>query len=166
MSGESSKSSAREPEQAAAEHVNGVVRQVEREAATAQDPHHGVVLPQHRGARGDPRLDDAGRPRMEKEHAARAEDRLAQLRLPATARVGGRELAHDDLDHAVQQVVLAAHVGVERHRLDAELLAEPAHADRFDPVPIRQLDGSLEHALSRQRLAPLRVLDLHSQIAP
>ena len=113
-----------------------------------------------------PRLDDVGRPRMAEEHAARAEDGLAQRRLPAAARVDGRDLAHDDLDHAVEQVVLAAHVGVERHRLDAELLAEPAHADRFDPVPIRQLDGSLEHTLSRQRLAPLRVLDLHSQIAP
>ena len=36
----------------------------------------------------------------------------------------------------------------------------------FDPVPVRQLNCSLEHALSRQRLAPLRVLDLHSQLAP
>ena len=86
---------------------------------------------------------------MAKQHAARAEDGLAQRRLPGATQVGGRELAHDDLDHAVQQVVLALHVGVERHCLDAELLAEPAHADRFDPMPIRQLDGSLDHALSR-----------------
>jgi hypothetical protein len=59
--GESSNSSSVNPQQAAAEHVNGVVGKVEREAATARDPHHGVVLPEHRGARGHSGLDDVRR---------------------------------------------------------------------------------------------------------
>jgi len=38
------------------------------------------------------------------------------------------DLARDQLDDAVQEVVLVRDVVVERHRLDPELLAEPPHA--------------------------------------
>jgi thioesterase domain-containing protein len=36
-----------------------------------------------------------------------------------------------DVDHAVEQLLLVRHVLVERHRHDAELLREAAHAERF-----------------------------------
>ena len=60
------------------------------------------------------------------------------------------DLAHDEVGDPVQQVVLVRDVVVERHRLDPELLPEPAHAERLDPVVVGERDGGTEHALSRQ----------------
>ena len=57
------------------------------------------------------------------------------------------DLADDDVDDAVEQVVLVADVAVEGHRLDAELLAELAHAQGLDPAPVGEVDRGPEHAL-------------------
>ena len=63
-------------------------------------------------------------------------------------RAGPVDLADEDLDDAIQQVVLVPDVTVERHRLDAELLAELAHAERIEPASVGELDGGQEHAFA------------------
>jgi len=48
---------------------------------------------------------------------------------PPLAVAGGQvDLAEHDVDHSVQEVALAGNVVVKRHRLDAERLAQLAHA--------------------------------------
>ena len=49
------------------------------------------------------------------------------------------------------EILLARDVVVERHRLDAELPPEAAHAERGDPVPIRDRNRCLEDALPVER---------------
>ena len=49
------------------------------------------------------------------------------------------DLAEDEVDDAVDEVVLVGEVVVEGHRLDAELLAELAHAERLEPALIGEL---------------------------
>src|SRR5919198_690390 len=60
------------------------------------------------------------------------------------------DLAENDVDHAIEDVLLITHVVVERHRLHAELLAELAHAQGFDAVSIGEADGSFKDALPGQ----------------
>ena len=45
-----------------------------------------------------------------------------------------------DLDHAVEEVVLVPDVAVDRHRLDAQLLPELAHAERLEAAAIGEVD--------------------------
>ena len=61
------------------------------------------------------------------------------------------DLAEDRLEQAVEQVVLVADMAVERHRVDAELLAELAHAQGLDSASIRELDRDEEDSLARER---------------
>ena len=98
---------------------------------------------------------------MAQQDAARGEHRLAERRLPASSIGADRDLTDDDLHHPVEEVVLAAHVRVERHRLDPELLAEPAHADRADSVAVGELHGRRQDALPGQLHALLRACLLH-----
>ena len=93
---------------------------------------------------------------MPDQGAPRGEDHRAERRLPVPSPVWHRDLADDAVRHRVEQVVLAAHVGVERHRLDPELLAEPAHADRLDPVAIGKVDGSRDDPFAGERCATLQ----------
>ncbi len=53
----------------------------------------------------------------------------------------------------VEQVRLARNVAVERHRLYAELLPEPAHAERVHSFAIDHGDRRAEDAISREWLA-------------
>jgi len=57
------------------------------------------------------------------------------------------------IDHRRDELALVRDVVVERHRLDAQRLAELAHAQRLDAVRVRDRDRLLEHAFSRERLA-------------
>ena len=82
------------------------------------------------------------------------------------ATIGQVNLADDDVDHAVQQIVLVGDMVVERHRLDRQLLAEPTHAQRVDPLSVRELDGSRQHAFPVQRDAAFGgcgFLDCHAR---
>ena len=88
---------------------------------------------------------------MAQHDASRAEDRRAERGLPIRAVAVDRDLADDELEHAVEEIVLVANVRVQRHRLDPELGAEAAHADGLDALPVRQANGSLQHALARER---------------
>ena len=78
----------------------------------------------------------ARRPRVAEHHAPGRHHVLAQRGLPGPARRRSLDLADDDLDDAIEQVVLVADVAVERHGIDAELLAELAHAQRLDAASI------------------------------
>src|SRR5207237_10224562 len=65
---------------------------------------------------------------------------------------GGLEvdLAEDDVDHAVQELLLVPHVVVERHRLDPHLLSQVAHAQRLDALAVGQGNGGPEDSLPAQ----------------
>jgi hypothetical protein len=64
------------------------------------------------------------------------------------------DLAEDKIDHAIEQVVLVGDVVVERHRFDAELLAELAHAERLDAGTVGQIDGGEQNARSADAGTP------------
>ena len=66
---------------------------------------------------------------------------------------GGDELGGDLLHHRVEQGLLAGDVVVERHRLDAELLADPPHRDRRDPLGVRHVHRGPHDALAAERQA-------------
>jgi hypothetical protein len=71
------------------------------------------------------------------------------------ARGRSHDLGDDGIGHPVEHVVLAPHVGVERHRLDAELLREPAHAHGLDALPVREVDRRLQDTGPGEALAPV-----------
>jgi len=102
---------------------------------------------------------------MPVERFARRDRSLAQLRLPVAAGQGRLDLAEDDVDHPVEEVVLVVDVVVERHRLDAELLGELAHRELLRPALVGQGDRSVKHPLSTER-RPFRrgVLGLHGLV--
>ena len=77
--------------------------------------------------------------------------------------VPGRELdlAEDDVDHAIEELLLVRDVLVERHRHDAELLCEPAHAERFEPGLVGEGDGGLQHTSAAQRFPGRDLLFCH-----
>jgi hypothetical protein len=55
-------------------------------------------------------------------------------------RRGQRDLAEHEVDHAVEDLVLAGDVVVERHRLDVQAVREPAHGQRGDAALVGQGD--------------------------
>src|SRR5580704_16256351 len=66
------------------------------------------------------------------------------------------DLAPDVLRHALQQVVLAAEVPVQRHRGDAQVLGQLADGQRVEPVGVGELERAVDHgALAEPR--PLAV---------
>ena len=75
---------------------------------------------------------------------------LAEGILPVAVRGNGLDLIEDGIDEAVEDVFLVPDVSVEGHRVDAELLAELAHAEGFDPATVGEVDRSLEHAFLGQ----------------
>ena len=97
----------------------------------------------------------AARPAVAQEDLVRRDRGPTDRRLPVGLAGGHLDLARDQLDDAVQEVVLVGHVVVERHRLDPELLAELAHAERLDPAFVRERDRGAQHPLPAQRDAGL-----------
>jgi len=64
---------------------------------------------------------------------------------------GELDLAEDDVDHAVEELLLVRDVVVERHRAGAELVRKPANRQRLEPLALRERNRGLEHALPAQR---------------
>src|SRR5215471_4659869 len=95
-------------------------------------------------------------------HAARAERHSPERGFPVGGTSIGRDHADHGVDHAVEEVVLAAHRGVEGHRLDPQLLREPEHADRSDAVSVGELNGGRHHLLPRQLSAAFRIRLAHA----
>src|SRR5207245_2330515 len=158
-----------EPEGAAAEDVQGVVGLRDGEPAFAERADHGVDVLQRGGSGRGSRLDGVGRPGVSEDDSACGECQLPQRRLPVGSVGAGGDLADHGIDHAVDQVVLVAYVGVEGHRFDAQFLRESAHADRLEAVPIGELDAGGQHSLPGQLSAAFGTCgaqcgDLHEPI--
>ena len=92
---------------------------------------------------------------MADEDVVRRDRALPDRRLPVDAVGRELDLLHDEVDDAVADLVLAPHVVVERHRLDAQLLPELAHAQRLEAALVCEADGGAEHALPAERDAGL-----------
>lgn len=69
---------------------------------------------------------------------------------------GQVDLAEDDVDHAVEDVVLVGHVVVERQGLDPEFLGELAHGERWDTSGVGKRNGDTQSSLPGEGLAGLR----------
>jgi hypothetical protein len=95
---------------------------------------------------------------------ARGENAPADRGLPVG--VGGRrlDLADDDVDHAVEQLLLVGHVLVEGHRHDVERLRQVAHADRVEAGLVGERDRGPQHALPIQRGSPFAFDHLRSSL--
>jgi hypothetical protein len=61
------------------------------------------------------------------------------------------ELVDDQLHDAVEEVVTAGDVPVQRHPLDAQVRAHPAHREGLEPVLVDELDGRGEHPPAVER---------------
>jgi len=77
-----------------------------------------------------------------REHLARLPVRIAQV-----------DLGDQDLAESVEELVAAADVVVERHRGDAEFVAEPAHRQGLGAFSVDDREGALEDAPAAQRRA-------------
>jgi hypothetical protein len=86
------------------------------------------------------------------QEVVRRQGAAADRVVPATV-VGQIEPLHDLVDHRRHELALAGDVVVQRHGLDAQRLAELAHAQGVQPVLVSKRNRPLEHALSRERLA-------------
>ena len=74
----------------------------------------------------------------------------AQVLDPVATGRGPLDLADHDFGDAVEEVVLALDVAVDRHRVDAELLAELAHAQVVEAAPVGEGHAGLEDAFAGQ----------------
>ena len=102
------------------------------------------------------RLHQADCPGVAREHFAGRDRPLAHGRLPVHSAWRQTDLGEHEIDHAVHDVALVAHVAVQRHRLDAQLLGELAHAERLDAILIGTVEGGAQHSLTAQGYATLR----------
>jgi hypothetical protein len=76
---------------------------------------------------------------------------LAHGRLPVGLQRRQLDLAEDEVDHAVEDLVLVGDVVVQRHRLHAEGLGELAHGEGGDARLVGELDGGTQDPLLAQR---------------
>src|SRR3954451_18910285 len=143
-----------EPPDAVAQGVHHVVDQVDRETAGPERPGHRVHVAQDRRGTPGARLDGLARPRVAQHHSTRREHALADAVLPIQRRIGRVELADDDVDHAVEQLVLVGDVLVQRHRDDPQLLRQAAHAHPGDADLVGQGDRGAQHPVTVERGAP------------
>jgi hypothetical protein len=100
-------------------------------------------------------LEDTGRPRVAEHHVAGGNHDPAQALDPVIAGWRSLDLTDDDLGDAIEQVVLALDVAVDRHRVDTELLAELAHAQVVEAAPVGEGDAGLEDAFAGEGSAAL-----------
>ena len=75
----------------------------------------------------------------------------SRIRFPTQFGLGRVDLRDDNVDHAVEQSLLAVDVLVERHGNDVQLLRDLPHADALDTVPVGQGNGRLQDPLPAQR---------------
>ena len=111
---------------------------------------HRVVVAQVRRTWVPPRLHQADRPAVAGQDVV-DRDRAPTHRAPPIV-AGDRhlDLGPDEVDDAVEELVLVGEVVVDRHRLDAELLAELAHAEGLEAALIGDSEGGLQDELTRQ----------------
>jgi hypothetical protein len=68
------------------------------------------------------------------------------------------QLGHQMVGDPFEKILTPVDVAVQRHRLDPELLAEPAHGQRGQAVLVDERDGGLDDPVPGQR-RPLRYLE-------
>ena len=84
-------------------------------------------------------------------HRAAATCHLPQRCQPIAGRVqGSGDLLVEPLGERAKEPLLAAHVMIKRHRLDAEGGAELAHAEPVQPGSIDQIKRGIDNALKRE----------------
>ena len=76
-------------------------------------------------------------------------------RVPVSGRRRRLALVQDEVEDAVEDVVLVGDVVVERHRLEAERLAELAHRQRLDPALVGELERRLQDPVAAEGEARL-----------
>src|SRR6202035_2914317 len=94
-----------------------------------------------------PRVHQAGRPGVTPEGLARGDRTPARGGLPADSLWRQLNLAEDQIDEPIEDVLLIGDMVVERHRLDSKLLSEPAHGERLDPLGVGQNQRGAEDSL-------------------
>ena len=87
---------------------------------------------------------------MAHEDFMRGDRTPAHGRLPVDSVWRRIHLARNEVEDAVDDVVLVRDVVVKRHRLHFELLGELAHAERIDAAFVREGHGRAQHALPAQ----------------
>jgi hypothetical protein len=140
----------REPVDVAVEGCVGVRGELEREAGLAEAAEDGVVVAQRRRAGGGPRLHQADRPAMSRQDGPDRDGPLAHGLLPTFRRGRQLDLAEDQVDHAVEQVLLVGDVVVQGHRLDPHRLGEPAHRERLDSVLVGERGRGAQDPVAAQ----------------
>ena len=107
------------------------------EAARPEAADHRVVVAQVRRTGMPARLHQADRPAVAQQRVADRDRPLPHGGPPVGATGGGQlDLAEDEVDDAVDELVLVGEVVVKGHRLDAELLAQLAHAEGLEATLI------------------------------
>ena len=93
--------------------------------------------------------------RVRAQHGAQRENERPQLLRPRPALVQ-REVqpGEEPVGERVPQRRLAVEVPVERHRRDAELAREPAHAHRVDALAVGQGQGTIEDRVAAEARLP------------
>jgi len=93
-------------------------------------------------------------PRVALEHRACALCDRAQRRAPVAEDLAGHEqLGRDRVGHELDELVLVAHVVVERHRSHAQIGGDPAHRDRVEPVLVGDPQRGLHDRVRVEALA-------------
>ena len=121
----------REAQDVADQDVVAVIGQVLGEAGLAKGAQHELGSSHAVGAFRPP-PPEARRPGVAQQNFVGRDRLLSHPGFPVGSVGRLIDLAHDRLDDAVEDLVLVGHMVVERHRLDAELLAELAHAEGLD----------------------------------
>ena len=129
-----------EPEDPAAQDVQGVVGQLERHATVTQDAHHAIHVGEGRRPGIAPPGEDRGRPRMAEHRRPGGHDRRPQRRRPGAGRCRAIDVVDDGVDHRVEELVLVADVAVQGHRVDRESLGDPPHAHGVEALLVGQVD--------------------------
>ncbi len=119
----------REPPDPSGESVQGVVSQIDRQAAGGKDADHRLHVGRQSGGHRRPRLDGSARPRVAQQCSSGREDPLSCCASPVGASDRGIDLADDEVHHPADEVVLVGHVLVERHRHHVERLRQAAHGE-------------------------------------
>ena len=122
-------------------------RQLNRETCVAEATENRVVMSQGCRAGRSSGLHQADGPGMPGKHRSRRLGPLPHRRLPVGADGRQFDLAENDVDHPVEDVVLVGHVVVQRHGLDAHLLRESAHGERPDSFSVGESNRDLQRAL-------------------
>src|SRR5215211_327791 len=146
----------REAHDVAVEGVVAVVRRLGRNARLAKPAEQPLHVAHAEGDVPRRREREVASPRMSDENVVSRDRGPAHRAPPVLLPRRKLDLVEDQLDDPVEQVILVRDVVVQRHRLDAQFLAEPAHAQGLDAFGVSEADGGAQHALPCQG-SPLRL---------